>query len=34
MSGDARVLHGDSLVLMREMDPNSIDAIVTDPPYG
>lgn len=25
---------GDCLEVMRGMEPNSIDAIVTDPPYG
>jgi DNA modification methylase len=28
------VLHGDCLALMREMPDASVDAIVTDPPYG
>lgn len=28
------VLHGDCIEVMRTMEPNSIDAIVTDPPYG
>lgn len=28
------VLHGDCLELMKKMESNSIDAIVTDPPYG
>src|SRR6478609_11810182 len=27
------VLHGDCLELMATMDPNSVDAICTDPPY-
>jgi DNA modification methylase len=27
------ILHGDCLNLMAEMEPNSVDAIVTDPPY-
>lgn len=26
--------HGDCVELMRAMEPNSVDAIVTDPPYG
>ena len=26
--------HGDCLDIMRGMEPNSVDAIVTDPPYG
>lgn len=30
----ARVLHGDCVKLMRELPANSVDAIVTDPPYG
>lgn len=29
-----QVIHGDSLDVLRQMDDNSIDAIVTDPPYG
>ena len=28
------VLHGDCVDVMRGMEPDSIDAIVTDPPYG
>ena len=28
------LIHGDSLDYMRTMDDNSVDAIVTDPPYG
>src|SRR6478735_6748232 len=27
------ILHGDCLELMAEMEPNGVDAIVTDPPY-
>jgi len=27
-------IHGDCLVEMAKMEPNSVDAIVTDPPYG
>ena len=30
----AEVLHGDCIELMRGMAPESVDAIVTDPPYG
>jgi DNA modification methylase len=30
----ARVIHGDCLEQMRAMEPNSVDAIVCDPPYG
>jgi site-specific DNA-methyltransferase (adenine-specific) len=30
---DVRVLHGDCVELMRQMPDNSVDAIVTDPPY-
>ena len=26
--------HGDCLDVMRGMEPSSVDAIVTDPPYG
>ena len=33
-TGLARVLHADCLDAMRAMEANSIDAIVTDPPYG
>lgn len=29
-----KLLHGDCLIKMKEMEDNSIDAIVTDPPYG
>jgi DNA modification methylase len=28
------ILHGDCLEKLRELDDNSIDAVVTDPPYG
>ena len=28
------ILHGDCLDVMKEMESNSVDAIVTDPPYG
>lgn len=31
---NAKVIHGDCLEVMRDMDANSVDAIVTDPPYG
>jgi hypothetical protein len=30
----AKVIHGDCLDAMRAMEPNSVDAIVCDPPYG
>lgn len=30
----ARIITGDCLDVMREMEPASIDAVVTDPPYG
>jgi hypothetical protein len=30
----ARIVCGDCLDVMREMEPASVDAIVTDPPYG
>jgi site-specific DNA-methyltransferase (adenine-specific) len=30
----ARIICGDCLDVMREMEPASVDAIVTDPPYG
>ena len=29
-----KILHGDSLDLLKELDDNSVDSIVTDPPYG
>lgn len=32
--GTARLHHGDCLEVMGEMAPSSVDAIVTDPPYG
>ena len=28
------ILHGDSLQIIREFEPNSFDAIITDPPYA
>lgn len=28
------IIHGDSLTVLREMEPESVDAIITDPPYG
>ena len=28
------VLHGDSLTVLRQMEAESVDAIITDPPYG
>lgn len=31
---DTEVIHGDCLEVMRGMDADSFDAIVTDPPYG
>ena len=31
---DAKVLHGDCMALLKTLPDNSIDAIVTDPPYG
>ena len=31
---DVRLLHGDCLERLAEMEPESVDAIVTDPPYG
>jgi DNA modification methylase len=30
----SRTIHGDCLDVMAAMEPNSVDAIVTDPPYG
>ena len=29
-----KILHGDSLKLLKDMKDNTIDSIVTDPPYG
>ena len=29
-----KILHGDSLELLKDMEDNSVDSIVTDPPYG
>lgn len=34
MSDEYRILRGDCLDRMRELDDGSVDAIVTDPPYG
>jgi len=28
------VIHGDSLSVLRQMQDESVDAIITDPPYG
>ncbi len=28
------IIHADSLTVLRQMEPESVDAIVTDPPYG
>lgn len=28
------ILHGDSLHILKTLDDNSVDSIVTDPPYG
>ena len=28
------LLHGDCITIMAEMPDNSVDSIVTDPPYG
>ena len=28
------VIHADSLTVLRQMEPESVDAIITDPPYG
>lgn len=32
--GDVRLLEGDCLEVLGELEPESVDAIVTDPPYG
>lgn len=29
-----RLLHGDCLERLKELPDNSVDSIVTDPPYG
>jgi len=31
---DSRVIHGDCLDVLRGMADCSVDAVVTDPPYG
>src|SRR4029077_16119848 len=31
---DVRLLEGDCLEVLGELEPESVDAIVTDPPYG
>jgi site-specific DNA-methyltransferase (adenine-specific) len=31
---DSRVIHGDCIEVMRTLPDNSVDSIVTDPPYG
>jgi site-specific DNA-methyltransferase (adenine-specific) len=31
---DYILLHGDSLQILKDLDDNSIDSVVTDPPYG
>ena len=28
------ILHGDSLQILRQFEPNSFDAVITDPPYN
>ncbi len=32
--GDAILYHGDGLEVMAEMEAGSVDAVITDPPYG
>src|SRR3990170_1373204 len=32
--GKVKLLHGDCMIRMQEIPSNSVDAIVTDPPYG
>jgi DNA modification methylase len=34
MATNFRVFHGDSLEVLKRMVPGSVDAVVTDPPYG
>ena len=29
-----RLIHGDSLVALKQLSDNSVDAVITDPPYG
>jgi len=29
-----KIIHGDCIEKMKELPDNSIDAIITDPPYG
>ena len=31
---DARIINGDCLDVLRTLEPGSVDAVVTDPPYG
>ena len=31
--GEARLLQGDCVELMAELEPCSVDAVITDPPY-
>ena len=31
---ETKLIHGDSLTVLRQMEPESVDAIITDPPYG
>lgn len=28
------VIHGDCLTVLRQMEPDSVDMVITDPPYG
>ena len=28
------VIHGDCLTVLRQMEPGSVDMVITDPPYG
>jgi DNA modification methylase len=34
MNPDVRLIHGDCLAVLPELDPTLIGAVVTDPPYG
>ncbi len=29
-----KLMNGDNIELLRELEENSVDSIVTDPPYG
>jgi len=31
---EVKLLHGDCLDKLKELEDNSVDSVVTDPPYG